>query len=58
MKVSENINRVREKTDVTEVLGDIEIYERYAIQYQQLVQMMQEILDQDGVDCNLSDLEE
>ena len=46
MKVSENINRVRVKTDVTEVLGDIEVYERYAVQYQQLVQMMQEILDQ------------
>lgn len=58
MKVSENINRVRVKTDVTEVLGDIEVYERYAVQYQQLVQMMQEILDQDGVDCNLSELEE
>lgn len=45
-KAVDEMNRIRDEKDLSKNEG-IDISERYAEQYQQLVQMMQEILDQD-----------
>lgn len=52
-KACKEMERTLDKTDLSKNEG-IDIYERYAEQYQQLVQMMQEILDQDGMGFNLT----
>ena len=47
------LDRIRAKKGLSKNEG-IDISERYAEQYQQLVQMMQEILDQDGMEFDLT----
>ena len=49
----EVMNRISEEKNLSKNEG-IDIYERYDEQYQQLVQMMQEILDQDEKGFNLT----
>ena len=49
------INRIRDEKDLSKNEG-IDISIRYADQYQQLIQMMQEILDQDEMDFDLATL--
>jgi len=47
----------RKKTDVCKIFGDIDIHDRYAEQYDQLLGMMQDILDHDGIDFDIRALE-
>ena len=54
-KACEAMEQARNETDLSRIEG-IDISERYAEQYQQLVQMMQEILDRDGMGFNLTTL--
>jgi len=49
----DEMNRIRKEKDLSKNEGII-ISERYAEQYQQLIQMMQEILDQDEIGFNLT----
>lgn len=51
----DEMNRIRSEKDLSKNEG-IDISERYAEQYQQLIQMMQEILDQDEKGFNLKTL--
>ena len=49
---------INEKCDITSVLGDINLYERYGEQYDELVNMLQEAMNCDEVDIDLAEIEE
>ena len=53
----EKHDQIEKEADIEIIFGEIDIQERYAIQYEQLVQMMQVVLDKDQVDFDLSEME-
>lgn len=51
-------DQLQQDTDITKVFGPVDINERYAEQYQQLLSMMQEVLNKDDIGFDLFNLDD
>ena len=50
-------NRICEECDMQDLLGDVDLKERYAKEYSELIAMLQEQLDKDDIGFNLTTME-